>query len=88
MQLKLIFFSFVVDTAVQAADQASREKKQQLQAELNTIKCLCQDKDQQISSLKEELQTKQEEITSLSDQLAQRENEMLEQKSKENESTR
>ena len=69
-----LIFPIVVDTAVQAAYQASKEKEQQLLVELDTIK------DQLISSLKEELQTKQEKITSLSDQLDQRENGMLEQK--------
>ena len=76
-------FPIVVDTAVQSAYQASKEKEQHLRAELATMKRMDRNKEQLISSLKEELQTKQEKITSLSDQLDQREREMLKQKGKE-----
>ena len=59
---------------------ASKEKEQQLLAELDTIRSMCRDKDQQILRLKEELRAKQEEMTSLSDEFEQREKEIQEQK--------
>ena len=71
-----------VNTCVKAA--TSTEKEKQLQAELDKMS---QDKDRQISSLKEELQAKQREITSLIDQLKQKEKEMRKQKGKRNEHT-
>ena len=46
-------FPFVVDTTVQAAYQASKEKEQQLLAELDTIKQISWAKDQQISMLEQ-----------------------------------
>ena len=41
---------------------ASKKKEQQLQGELDTIRCMCHDKDQQISRMEQELQT---EVTTL-----------------------
>ena len=66
--------NYISDTAVQ---EASQEKEQPLQAELDSVEHIYQDKDQQILKLKEELQAKQKEMTTLSGQF---EKEMQEQK--------
>ena len=60
---------------------ASKGKEQQLQAELNTIRQMYNDKDQQISMLEQELQAKQEKVK---DQFEERETEILEQKGEQN----
>ena len=67
-----------------AAQQASKEKEQPLQAELDSVEHIYQDKDQQILKLKEELQTKQKEMTTLSDQFEKMKKEMQEQKGTQN----
>ena len=62
-------FSFVVDTAVQAAYQASKEKEQQLLAKLDIIKQMSQAKDQQISMLEQKRTHKQTVVHDDSDEL-------------------
>ena len=68
--------NIVVDTAAQVA---SRMKEKQLMAELDTIRPMYPDKDQQILRLKQKLQAKQVEMTSHSD-LSEQQEKMLAQK--------
>ena len=74
----------IVLNAYEVSLAASKEKEQQLQAELDTIIHTSQVKDRQILKLKEELQAEQKNSASLMEQFEQqqRELEMLEQKGK------
>ena len=66
------------------AYEASKEKEQQLQTELHSVKQISRRKDLQISMLEEELQAQQKNVISLRDQLDEhkRELEMLQQRGK------
>ena len=82
--MSCIFYYYLVDIAVQVEQTTCKEM--QLQAVLDTTKCVSRAKDQQISMLEVELQKKEVKMSSLSYHFEQqqRELEMVQQKGKWN----